>query len=235
LGVPKGSGLGTSSILCAACAQALLELFGIPHGPEEITRRVLVMEQLMDTGGGWQDQVGGLLPGIKLIRSQPGLLQNPQSRPLELSEHTRAALDRRFALIYTGQRRLARNLLREVVGRYLGREPEALETLDQIQELAVLMAFQLERGNLDAFGQLLNRHWALSQALDPGCANTLIHQIFASVADLIQGQMICGAGGGGFLQVLLKENVTQVRLEARLRQIFHDNPVAVWPCRILWS
>jgi fucokinase len=235
LEVPKGSGLGTSSILCAACAQAILELFGIPHSPEEITRRVLVMEQLMDTGGGWQDQVGGLFPGIKLIRSHPGTLQNPRLRPLEISEKTQAALDRRFALIYTGQRRLARKLLREVVGRYLGREPEALDALEKIQELAVLMAFQLERGNLDAFGDLLNRHWALSQTLDPGCANTLIHQIFASVADLIHGQMICGAGGGGFLQVLLKENVTQAQLEARLRQIFHDNPVAVWPCRILWS
>ena len=234
-GVPKGSGLGTSSILCAACAQALLEFFGLPHSPEEVTGRVLVMEQLMATGGGWQDQVGGLFPGIKLIRSHPGLLQTPQVRPLTLSEETWQALDHRFALIYTGQRRLARNLLREVVGRYLGREPEALEALARIQELAVLMAFQLERGDPDAFGDLLNRHWELSQTLDPGCGNTLIHQIFASVEGLIQGKMICGAGGGGFLQVLLKENVTKADLEARLRQIFQDNPVAVWPCSLLRS
>ncbi len=155
--------------------------------------------------------------------------------PLALSEGTRKALDNRFALIYTGQRRLARNLLREVVGRYLGREPEAMEILEKIQELAVLMAFHLERGHLDAFGGLLNRHWELSQKLDPGCANTLIHQILASVRHLTDGQMICGAGGGGFLQVLLKENVTHKDLEARLRQIFHDNPVAVWPCGILWA
>ena len=47
--------------------------------------------------------------------------------------------------------------------------------------------------------------------------------------------MICGAGGGGFLQVLLKENVTKADLEARLRQIFQDNPVAVWPCSLLRS
>ena len=235
LGVPKGSGLGTSSILCAACAQALLELFGFPHSPEEITHRVLLMEQLMDTGGGWQDQVGGLWPGIKLIRTNPGTLQSPQVRPLHLSEETQKALDSRFALIYTGQRRLARNLLREVVGRWLGRETEAVEILEEIQQLAVLMAFQLERGRLDAFGELLNRHWALSQKLDPGCANTLIHQILASIDHLTVGQMICGAGGGGFLQVLLKENMTKADLEARLRQIFHDNPVAVWPCSILWA
>lgn len=235
LGVPKGSGLGTSSILCAACAQALLEFFGFSHSPEEITQRVLVMEQLMDTGGGWQDQVGGLWPGIKLIRSDPGPLQKPRVRPLILSEDTRKALDSRFALIYTGQRRLARNLLREVVGRYLGREPEAMDILEEIQELAVRMAFQLERGRLDAFGDLMNRHWVLSQRLDPGCANTLIHQILSSIHHLTAGQMICGAGGGGFLQVLLKEGVTKAELEACLRQIFHDNPVALWPCGILWT
>lgn len=33
-------------------------------------------------------------------------------------------LDERFVLIYTGQRRLARNLLRDVSGRYVGNEPE---------------------------------------------------------------------------------------------------------------
>lgn len=235
LGVPKGSGLGTSSILCAACAKALLEFFGIHHSSEDITARVLRMEQLMDTGGGWQDQMGGLYPGIKLIRSCPGTPQQPRVRQLELSEDTKNALQQRFALIYTGQRRLARNLLREVVGRWLGREPEAMAVLEQIQELAVRMAFQLEKGNLEAFGGLLNRHWELSQQLDPGCSNTLIRQILLSIDHLTAGQMICGAGGGGFLQVLLKENVTKEALEACLRQIFHDNPVGVWPCGFLWS
>lgn len=234
-GVPKGSGLGTSSILCAACAQGLLEFFGVPATPETIVQRVLSMEQLMGTGGGWQDQVGGIYPGVKLITTRPGLRQQPQVRPLTLPEETREALDRRFALIYTGQRRLARNLLREVVGRYLGREPEALEALEEIQETAVLMAFQLERGRVDAFADLLSRHWQLSQKLDRGCTNTLIDQILQSVSDLIRGQMICGAGGGGFLQVILREGVTKEALEARLRQVFHDNPVGVWPCRLVWA
>lgn len=234
-GVPKGSGLGTSSILCAACAQGLLQFFGIPFDPPDISRRVLVMEQLMGTGGGWQDQIGGLYPGVKLITSRPGQHQEPQARMLALPAATQKALERRFALIYTGQRRLARNLLRQVVGRYLGREPEALEVLEQIQETAVLMAFQLERGRLDAFARLLNRHWELSQKLDPGCANTLIHQILRSVSHLIDGQMICGAGGGGFLQVLLKEGVSREALEARLRQVFQDNPVALWPSGFLWG
>lgn len=43
-------------------------------------------------------------------------------------------------LIYTGQRRLARNLLRDVVGRYVGNEPDSLFALEEIQKTAPLCA-----------------------------------------------------------------------------------------------
>ena len=42
---------------------------------EELYDRVLCMEQIMSTGGGWQDQVGGLAPGIKMVSSEPAIRQ----------------------------------------------------------------------------------------------------------------------------------------------------------------
>lgn len=36
------------------------------------------------------------------------------------------------------------------------------------------------------------------------CTNTLIEQTLRTIDDLIDGKMICGAGGGGFFQVILK-------------------------------
>lgn len=78
-----------------------------------ISEIVLCMEQIMSTGGGWQDQVGGLTEGIKFIRSNPGIHQELKVEYVQLSEETKKELKERFALIYTGQRRLARNLLRE--------------------------------------------------------------------------------------------------------------------------
>ena len=75
-------------------------------------------------------------------------------------------LDERFCLIYSGQRRLARNLLRDVVGRYVGGNPDAVEVLYEIQRSAVLMRFELEKGDVDAFARLLNEHWELSKRLD---------------------------------------------------------------------
>ena len=59
------------------------------------------------------------------------------------------------------------------------------------------MAFELERGHVDDFAKLLNRHWELSKTIDAGSTNTCIDQIFLAIDDLIDGRMICGAGGGG--------------------------------------
>lgn len=87
------------------------------------TTHVLCMEQLMSTGGGWQDQVGGLTGGIKLVSTKPGLMQNIDVQHLNIPEEALQELKDRFVLIYTGQRRLARNLLREVVGGYIGSNP----------------------------------------------------------------------------------------------------------------
>ena len=233
INIPKGSGLGTSSILAAACVKALYELIGVDVSSQNIYNIVVCMEQLMSTGGGWQDQVGGLAPGIKMVTSRAGIKQTVDCQPLNVSAETITELNNRLALIYTGQRRLARNLLREVVGKYIGNDETSVSVHYGIQRLAVLMRFELEKGNVDGFAKLLNEHWLLSKKLDAGCTNTCIDQIFYSIADLIDGQMICGAGGGGFLQVILKRGITKEELRKRLKEVFQDSGVDVYDCELI--
>ena len=232
--VPKGSGLGTSSILSAACVKAVFEFTGIEFTEEDLYAHVLAMEQIMSTGGGWQDQVGGATSGLKYISSMPGLKQEIKVTHVELPESARKELDERFVLIYTGQRRLARNLLRDVVGRYVGNEPDSLYALEEIQKTAALMRFELERGNVDGFAKLLDYHWELSKKVDAGSSNTLIEQIFSSIEEMIDGRLVCGAGGGGFLQVILKKGITREDVENRLNEVFMDSLVGVADCKLVW-
>jgi len=232
-GIPRGSGLGTSSILAAACVKALMRFMGREATEAEIYARVLCMEQLMSTGGGWQDQVGGLVPGIKLITSEPGLEQTLSVAPVRMPEAALRELNERFCLIYTGQRRLARNLLREVVGRCIAGEPKAMGAMTEIQRLAHLMRETLEMGDIDGFARQLSAHWEQSKRLDAGCTNTCIDTLFLTVDDLIDGRMICGAGGGGFLQVVLKKGVTPEQLQERLYDVFQDSGARVWRCALV--
>ena len=232
-GIPKGSGLGTSSMLAAACVKGIFEFIGKEISENELYSRVLCMEQIMSTGGGWQDQVGGLTPGVKLVHTIPGIKQNIQVDHIVIPEAAKQELKERFALIYTGQRRLARNLLREIVGNYIGSKKNSLEVLYEIQKSAVLMKFELEKGNIDAFAKLLDEHWELSKRLDGGCTNTCIEQIFLSVEDMLDAKMICGAGGGGFLQVILKKGYTKDDLRERIHSVFQESGVAVWDCELI--
>jgi fucokinase len=228
VGIPKGSGLGTSSILAGACVTGLFDFLGIEKQKEEIYEIVLCMEQIMSTGGGWQDQVGGLTNGIKLITTKPGIEQQIRVEPIRIPERAMQELQERFAVIYTGQRRLARNLLRDVVGSYIGGRPESIRALEEMKPTAALMAFCLKQGNIDAFAELLNRHWELSKQLDAGCTNSCIDQIFLACDDLITARFLAGAGGGGFLMVILKKGVTKSMLHDRLAAIFQDSGVDVW-------
>lgn len=233
--VPKGSGLGTSSILSSACIKALMKFVGVEIGEEEIYKRVLCMEQIMTTGGGWQDQVGGLTGGIKYITSKPGMKQDICVEHIKISEETRKELDERYILIYTGQRRLARNLLRDVVGRYIGNESETVYALNEIQRIAALMRFELLRGNVDAFARLMREHWKLSKMVDRGSTNTLIEQIFAVVDSLVEGMLVVGAGGGGFLQAVLKKGIEKREVQERLKDTFQEAGTTVWECALYYE
>ena len=101
--VPRGSGLGTSSILAAAVVKGLLQIIDGDDSTENVARLVLVLEQLMGTGGGWQDQIGGLYPGIKCTSSFPGIPLRLQVVPLLASPQLISELQQRLLVVFTGQ------------------------------------------------------------------------------------------------------------------------------------
>ena len=230
--IPKGSGLGATSILALACIKAIYEFFGIEYDKNDLYTQVLAIEQIITTGGGWQDQVGGGSRGINIISTEPGIHQKINIKKLKINEKTMEELDNRYFLIYTGERRLARNLLREIESKYIGNVEETIRALKKIKELPEEMAYALESGNIDLLGILLNVHLEYSKILDKGTTNSLIQKIFSVIDDLIVGKMVCGAGGGGFLQIILKSNITKEMVHNRLRGVFPDSEIDIWDCSI---
>jgi fucokinase len=190
------------------------------------------LEQLIGSGGGWQDQAGGITDGIKLIKSQPGIMQNIAIDYVDIPAEALAELKDRFVLVYSGQQRLAKNILREVMNKYILSDEQTVDILYEIQKTAILMKFELEKGNITGFARLMSKHFELSKHLDGGSSNTCIDQIFDMCDDLIDGKFICGAGGGGFLQVILKKAVTKDMLDIRLEQLFKNSGVKVWVCEL---
>ena len=230
ISTPRGSGLGTASILIGGILKGIYEFFGIEYNNNDICNKVMAIEQIMGTGGGWQDTIGGLCPGIKLISSEKGIYQNLRIRNINIKKETLEELQKRFILINTGERRLSRTLLKQVIERYIGNIEENIENLWKSKSIAFKMVKALENGNIDNFAQLLNEQWGCSLKIIPETTNNLINGIFKLIEEYIDGKMICGPGGGGFLQVILKKDINPDIIKEKLKEMFGDSDICIYEC-----
>ena len=218
--IPKGSGLGTSSILAATVLGALSELCGLGWNKTEIAQRTLVIEQMLTTGGGWQDQYGGILHGIKHLETGAGLNQVPTVHWLPDFLFTDAAYTPNLLLYYTGITRVAKDLLGEIVrGMFLNKK-ETLSTLNSLNHHTSELHGLIQSGDFAAVGRGVRRTWELNQQLDSGTNPPDIAKLMLSIDDMLYGGKLLGAGGGGYLFMLAKDADAAVRI----RKIFEENP-----------
>jgi galactokinase/mevalonate kinase-like predicted kinase len=210
--LPIGSGLGTSSILAATVIGALTIISGNALENHALSKSVMQLEQLMTTGGGWQDQAGGIFPGAKLLITGPGLRQRIRVQPVAWTEERREDFCQHLVLYNTGIQRMAKDLLRQVVSRYLARETATIQVLHSIKTLAVEMSYAMIEGDWEHLGGLLDRHWQLNQILDPNTANAPINALLDRARPYIHGAKLAGAGGGGFLMLLARDPAAAVAL-----------------------
>lgn len=217
---PKGSGLGTSSILASTVLAALSELCGLNWDRSVIFARTLALEQLLTTGGGWQDQAGGLYRGIKLIETSAGLAQKPTLRwfPDYLFGHQLA--NRSILLYYTGVTRLAKNILAEIVRGIFLNSPEHLSLIAEIGANADTAGAAIQKCDYDALAASVRECWQLYQRLDAGTNPPGVQQILDRVKDHLLGTKLLGAGGGGYLVMFAKDEAAG----AHIRHTLTSNP-----------
>lgn len=200
--VPKGSGLGTSSILAATLLGTLGELCGLHWSQEDLFVRTLVLEQILTSGGGWQDQVGGIASGLKLVSSQPGLVQRPVVRWLPPQLLQEAIADRRVLLYYTGLTRVAHSILGEIVRGLFLNETNCIAAIQEIGLNADFAADALQRQNWAGLCEAVRRSWNLNQTLDVGTNPPAVQAILARIARWTAAAKLLGAGGGGYLLIV---------------------------------
>ena len=202
--IPSGSGLGTSSIMGAVLMSIIGRVVGRPLAARELFHAVLKLEQELTTGGGWQDQIGGAIEGVKMITAEKGLVPDPRIHFVPADVLDPAANGGRTLLYYTGLRRLAKNILHEVVGRYLDRDRGAMETLRRLHAFPPLMAEAMGMRDMERFGELIDAAWKLNVDLDPDHTTPVIEELRARIRPHVWGAKLLGAGGGGFLLMVCK-------------------------------
>ena len=218
--VPKGSGLGTSSILAATLLATLGDLCGLDWDRNVLFTRTLALEQMLTTGGGWQDQAGGIYRGIKLIETQPGLSQKPTLRwmPDHLFEEEYA--NKTILLYYTGITRMAMNILHEIVRGIFLNSPNHLRIIQDIALNADIAFNAIQCNDYSGMTASIKNTWELKQRLDSGTNPPQVQTILDRIHGVYDAVTLLGAGGGGYLLILAKD----AEAGMRIRRILTENP-----------
>jgi galactokinase/mevalonate kinase-like predicted kinase len=214
--IPAGSGLGTSSVLASTVLGALSDFCGLAWDKTEIGRRTLVLEQLLTTGGGWQDQFGGLLQGVKLLQTERGFEQTPVVRWLPNDLFVQPEYQACHLLYYTGITRTAKTILAEIVRRMFLNQHEELALLREMKAHAMDMYEAIQRNTFAEMGLLMRKTWAQNQALDSGTNPPEVQRLTSLIDDLCLGYKLPGAGGGGYLYMLAKDPEAAARIKQTL-------------------
>jgi galactokinase/mevalonate kinase-like predicted kinase len=214
--IPRGSGLGTSSIMGAVILSVIQRALGRILTHKELFHSVLCLEQSLTTGGGWQDQIGGVVGGAKIVSTEPGLVPDARIHFLPADVLDPGINNGQTLLYYTGITRLAKNILGQVVGRYLDRDRKTLFTLTQIHSLARHVAEAMSRKDISAFGELIDEAWQLNKQLDPDSTNDEVERLLSRIRPYIFGAKLLGAGGGGFLLMVCKSTQDAGKLKIML-------------------
>lgn len=217
--IPAGSGLGTSSILAATVLGALNDFCGLGWDKNEIGHRTLMLEQMLTTGGGWQDQFGGVLGGVKLLQTGKGFDQSPQVRWLPNDLWTQPEYKACHLLYYTGITRTAKQILAEIVRRMFLNHNEELRLLREMKEHTMTMYEAIQRNDFLQTGLLMRKTWLQNQMLDDGTNPPAVAALTDLIDDLCLGYKLPGAGGGGYLYMIAKDP----EAAARIKQILTEN------------
>ena len=214
--IPAGSGLGTSSILAATVLGALNDFCGLGWDKNEIGRRTLILEQMLTTGGGWQDQFGGVLGGVKLLQTGRGFDQSPQVRWLPNDLWIQPEYRPCHLLYYTGITRTAKQILAEIVRRMFLNHGGELALLREMKEHTMEMYEAIQQNDFLRMGKLMRRTWEQNQHLDSGTNPPAVKALTDLVDDLCLSYKLPGAGGGGYLYMIAKDPEAAARIKQTL-------------------
>jgi galactokinase/mevalonate kinase-like predicted kinase len=214
--VPKGSGLGTSSNLAATVLGTLSEFCGLSWDRHQVAYRTLILEQMLTTGGGWQDQYGGIFEGVKLLETEAGIRQEPAIKWLPGQLFDRPEDRTRMLLYYTGVTRVARDILGEIVKSMFLNSAKHLAIFSEMKQHARDTFEVLLRNDYQGLSERVRHSWELNQRLDPGTNPPSIRAITRKIDDYALGYKLLGAGGGGYLLILAKSAEAAVRIKQTL-------------------
>jgi len=202
--LPSSAGLGSSSAFTVGMVALVSALQRTQRTKLEIAREAIFIEQdLLGENVGVQDQLHASFGGINRFNlSADGF----DVQPVRIAARDVAALTDAMVLVFTGIKRRAT----EIVGEQIARARSGATDNELAQMMAIVDEAHetLERGDtgarIEGLGRLLDRSWQLKRQLSSAISNDDIDALYREcIRNGAIGGKLCGAGGGGFLLMVV--------------------------------
>ena len=229
--VPAGSGLGGSSTMIVAIIAAVAEWIGKKMTNYEMAALAYRLER-EDIGlkGGKQDQYAAVFGGFNLL----DVKKDVTVHPVKIDKDIVDELQCRSAMCFTGMSRESANIIDTQIKSY--KSGQNIDALNQSKKLAKEMSEEVQKGNLDSAGELLDTLWEYKKQFSSSISNRHINSLYngAKTKGAIGGK-VSGAGGGGFMYFICKyDKKPSVVQELKKRGaevtdfMFEPNGVITW-------
>jgi D-glycero-alpha-D-manno-heptose-7-phosphate kinase len=218
--IPSGTGLGTSSAFTVGLLNAVHAYLGKFATREELARLACDIEiERLKSPIGKQDQYGSAIGGLNFIRFEPD--ESVTVEPIALSGVRLSELQDNLLTFYTEGQRSANDIL-AVQADNVTAGGGAFDAQRRIVRLAEELREELQKGNIDALGQVLHESWLRKKELAAGVSNARIDDIYdRAIRAGASGGKLLGAGGSGFMLFYVKpDRQAEVRSSlAELREL----------------
>lgn len=209
---PIGAGLGGSSAAGVALQGGLaawrdevadLDLAAVAEASRDV--------EVLDLGvpGGRQDHYAAAFGGALGL----WFTDRVGVRRIGLTERTRAELEARMVLVYSGQSRISGDTITAVIDAYRARNARVVSALAHMKALASQMIEALGGGDVEALGALVGEHWIHQRALHPAITTDRIDAIMerGRAAGAIGGKALGASGGGCVVLIAAADVVDRIR------------------------
>jgi D-glycero-alpha-D-manno-heptose-7-phosphate kinase len=208
---PVGAGLGGSSAVGVAAIGALAAARGEKMNPSalaELSREIEISD--LGIAGGRQDHYAAAYGGGLGLRFSAGRVD---VREIGLSLKARTEIEKRCLVIYTGQSRISGDTITAVLDAYRNKDPDVLNALRNMREIAERQADALSTANIDLLANLVDQQWKHQRSLHPAIPTERIDDIIAraKAAGAIGSKALGASGGGCVLVIAAMNRVAQVR------------------------
>ena len=196
----QGTGLGSSSSYTIGLLNALSSLSGEKYSKYNLAE--LACEIEIDKCGkpiGKQDQYVISFGGFNQIEFYEDIVQ---IKPIQIPQENLTTLENRLLLFDMNISRKSSDILREQDNLY---NDNNISMTEEMVKLTKPFKNALIN-NIDDIGYIMNESWEIKKQLTSKITNPKIEKIYKRAMSCgADGAKVCGAGGGGFLLVCVKE------------------------------